>query len=181
MISVGKYADDFRCAKGRDFRFANDWRLCIRDPLFWGRLYESSTSRVVRHFALRRCNKMFAKRGCELTFNGNLGGGMIFGHGYNVTINCRTKTGYNCCFFKGCTIGSIRSGKREGVPVLGDRVTVGCNAFVCGGITIGNDVLIAANAFVDFDVPSHSIVIGNPGVIHHKEDPCRDYRAKEVL
>ena len=81
----------------------------------------------------------------------------------------------DCRRFWRRSIGSIRSGKREGVPKLGNRVVVGCNAFVCGGITVGDDVLIAANAFVDFDVPSNSLVIGNPGVIRHKENPCKDY------
>lgn len=40
---------------------------------------------------------------------------------------------------------------------------------------IGDDVLIAPGAFVNFDVPSHSVVIGNPGRIHSSKDPCRDY------
>ena len=49
------------------------------------------------------------------------------------------------------------------------------NASVCGSIRIGNDVLIAANSFVDFDVPDNSLVIGNPGEIHHKELATKDY------
>ena len=44
------------------------------------------------------------------------------------------------------------------------------NSTVVGNITIGNDVLIAPNTFVNFDVPDHSIVIGNPASIHHKEN-----------
>jgi serine O-acetyltransferase len=46
---------------------------------------------------------------------------------------------------------------------------------ICGNVTIGNDVLIAAGAYVNFDVPDNSVVIGNPGVIHHKENPSKDY------
>ena len=49
------------------------------------------------------------------------------------------------------------------------------NATVVGNINIGNDVLIAANAMVDFDVPDHSVVIGNPGVIHEKYNASQDY------
>jgi len=64
---------------------------------------------------------------------------------------------------------------KKGVPILGNNVVVCCNAFVCGGIHIGNDVLIASNSFVNFDVPSHSVVIGNPGVIHHKMVASMDY------
>lgn len=46
---------------------------------------------------------------------------------------------------------------------------------VCGGVKIGFEVLIAANAFVNFDVPDHSIVIGNPGIIHAKIGAALDY------
>lgn len=54
-------------------------------------------------------------------------------------------------------------------------MVVGTNAFVCVGITIGDDVLIAANSFVDFDVPKHSLVFGNPGIIKSKENATCDY------
>ena len=46
---------------------------------------------------------------------------------------------------------------------------------VCGNIVIGDDVLIAAGAFVNFDVPDNSVVVGNPGIIHHKEKPTQYY------
>lgn len=51
-----------------------------------------------------------------------------------------------------------------GVPTIGNEVWIGPNAVIVGGgITIGNNVLIAANSY--FNVPSNSIVIGNPGKI----------------
>jgi serine O-acetyltransferase len=34
-----------------------------------------------------------------------------------------------------------------------------------GNIKIGNNVLIAPNAYVNFDVPENSVVIGNPAQI----------------
>ena len=46
---------------------------------------------------------------------------------------------------------------------------------VCGNIRVGNDVLIAANAFVNFDVPNDSVVIGNLGQIYHKKNASKDY------
>ena len=49
------------------------------------------------------------------------------------------------------------------------------NATVVGNVTIGDDVLIAPGAFVNFDVPSHSVVIGNPAQIHHKENATEGY------
>ena len=56
-------------------------------------------------------------------------------------------------------------GKRKGTPVLGDRVYVGAGAVIAGGIQIGNDVLVAPNAFVNFDVPDGSVVLGNPAKV----------------
>jgi serine O-acetyltransferase len=143
--------------------------------IYWGRLSEQMTNPIFKHMAAFVSRWLLMRRGVEITFNGNIGDGLVLGHAFGITVNRRAKIGHNCVLFKGCTIGSVRSGKREGVPILGNRVVVGCNAFVCGGITIGDDVLIGANAFVDFDVPPNSIVIGNPGQIHHKESPCIDY------
>lgn len=147
----------------------------VLSAMYWGRLSERSDNQILKKVAAWVCKRMLSCRGIELEFNGNIGEGLVLAHGWGITVNSRAVLGKNCVLFKGCTIGSVRSGKREGWPRLGDRVVVGCNAFVCGGITIGNDVLIAANAFVDFDVPSNSIVIGNPGEIHYRENPCKDY------
>ena len=61
------------------------------------------------------------------------------------------------------------------VPFIGNRLAIGITATVIGNITIGDDVMIAPNSFVNFNVPSHSIVIGNPGVIHHKEKATVGY------
>lgn len=44
------------------------------------------------------------------------------------------------------------------------------------GVKIGNNVLIAPNAFVNFDVPDNSIVIGNPGqIIIRDSSPSAKY------
>ena len=43
-------------------------------------------------------------------------------------------------------------------------------------VKIGNNVLIAPNAFVNFDVPDNSIVIGNPGqIIIRDSSPSAKY------
>ena len=59
----------------------------------------------------------------------------------------------------------------RGPPRIGDRVWIGTNAVIVGGIEIGDDVLIAPGAFVNVDVPSGSTVIGNSGVVH-LDHPC---------
>ena len=59
-------------------------------------------------------------------------------------------------------------GDKKGCPTIGNNVTIYANATVCGKVYIGDNVDIASGAFVNFDVPDNSIVLGNPGVIHKK-------------
>ena len=48
---------------------------------------------------------------------------------------------------------------------VGKRSFVGANATIKQGITIGDDVIIGAGAVIINDIPSNSIVVGNPGRI----------------
>lgn len=124
----------------------------------------------------RTINKCVRRRyGNEIDFS-QIGEGIVLKHPYCITVAAHSKLGKNVTLFKGSTVGSIRSGAREGCPTIGDHVVVCSNAMVCGNIRIGNDVLICANAFVNFDVPDHSVVIGNPATIHYKMGAADDYR-----
>jgi len=126
----------------------------------------------LKKFILKKYSK---KYGLEISINAEIGRGLYLGHPYNITVGGGVRFGDNVNLHKGCTIGRENRGKREGVPSIGDNVAVGINATVIGNIHIGNDVMIAPNSFVNFDVPDHSIVIGNPGVIHHKDDATKGY------
>ncbi len=46
---------------------------------------------------------------------------------------------------------------------------------IVGNVKIGDDVLIAPLTFVNFDVPPHSIVIGNPAKIIPRENATKGY------
>lgn len=66
--------------------------------------------------------------------------------------------------------------EREKVlQTLGDDIWIGINASIVGGVKVGNDVMIAPGAFVNRDVPSHSVVIGNPCIIKHKDHATEGY------
>ena len=54
-----------------------------------------------------------------------------------------------------------KRGSRMGTPIIGDKVYIASGAVIVGKVKIGNNVLIAANSFVNFDVPDNSVVIGN--------------------
>ena len=90
-------------------------------------------------------------------------------------INPEAVIGRNFNISQGTLIGNAQ-GKRGGVPVIGDNVCVNANAVIIGGCRIGNNVLIAPGAFVNFDVPDNSIVIGNPGrIIQQETSPTAKY------
>lgn len=111
----------------------------------------------------------------EIPRDTKIGGGLYIGHPYGITINLKAVIGRNCNIHKGATIGQENRGTRQGVPTISDRVWIGINATIVGKITIGEDVLIAPNAYVNCDVPSHSIVFGNPCIIKAKENATKDY------
>jgi acetyltransferase-like isoleucine patch superfamily enzyme len=46
-----------------------------------------------------------------------------------------------------------------------DNVFIGCNSTILGGITIGNNVVVAAGSVVTKDVPPNSVVAGNPAKV----------------
>lgn len=75
---------------------------------------------------------------------------------------------------KGATIG-LSGGKRKGAPKIGNRVYVGINSTIIGGVVVGDDVMIAPNAFINQDIPSHSVVIGNPCIVIHKDNATEQY------
>lgn len=116
-----------------------------------------------------------SRRGLEISANQQIGGGFYLGHAYNITINHRAKIGRNCNIHKGVVIGQVNRGPRKGTPTIGNRVWIGINSAIVGNITIGDDVLIAPNSYVNVDVPSHSIVLGNPCIIKHKDWATEGY------
>ena len=119
---------------------------------------------------------LYSRRyGLEISNFAAIGKGLYLGHPYNITVAPDAVLGDNVNLHKGCTIGRENRGKRNGSPKIGNCVSIGINATVVGNIKIGDDFFIAPNSFVNFDVPSHSVVVGNPGVIHHRDNATEGY------
>ena len=95
----------------------------------------------------------------------SIGPGLYLGHFGGIVISPYAVLGSNVNVTKGATIGAASRGRRKGAPVLEDRVWVGANAIIVGKITVGSDAMIGPGAYVNFDVPSKAIVLGNPGQI----------------
>lgn len=111
----------------------------------------------------------------EMVCGTKIGGGLYIGHPYGITINPKAVIGCNCNLHKGVTIGQENRGVRAGAPLIGNDVWIGVNATVVGKITIGDDVLIAPNSYVNCDIPAHSVVLGNPCIIKHRDHATEGY------
>lgn len=48
---------------------------------------------------------------------------------------------------------------------IGDNVFIGVNSTILKGVTIGDNVIIGANSIINKDVPSNTVVAGNPAKI----------------
>ena len=103
------------------------------------------------------------------------GSGIYIGHFGRLIIHPDATLGNNINIATGVTIGQSNRGERKGTPVIGNDVWIGTNAVIVGRVTIGDDVMICPGAFVNTDVPSHSVVIGNPAVIHHRDNATEGY------
>ena len=122
---------------------------------------------ILRHFSY--------KFGFQIPVNTKIGAGFYIGHFGTIVISHNTVIGINCNISHGVTIGAIIYGKGKGAPKIGNKVWFGANAIVVGGVTVGDNVLIAPGAYVNFDVPSNSIVMGNPAKIIARENPTENY------
>jgi serine O-acetyltransferase len=103
--------------------------------------------------------------GFEISPTTAIGPGLYLGHFGGVVISPYAVLGSNINIAQGVTIGAASRGARRGAPTLGNRVWVGANAVIVGRVTIGDDALIGPGAYVNFDVPEKSVVIGNPGQV----------------
>lgn len=103
--------------------------------------------------------------GLEISPATRIGPGFYIGHFGGVVISPLAVIGANVNVAQGVTIGAASRGARRGAPTIEDRVWIGAHAIVVGKVTIGRDALIAPGAYVNFDVPEHALVLGNPGKI----------------
>ncbi|WPO90746.1 serine O-acetyltransferase [Chryseobacterium sp. HR92] len=127
---------------------------------------------VLRHYQI--------KYGFQIYPETQIGEGFYLGHWGSLVINPKTVIGKNCNIAQGVTIGQQNRGKNEGSPIIGDEVWIGTNAVIVGAITIGNNVLIVPNSYVNFDVPPNSVVIGNPAKIIPTPNATMDYINRKV-
>lgn len=101
----------------------------------------------------------------KIPYQAKIGRGSTFGYGgMGVVIHSKSIIGVNCTICQQVTIGGGNS-RFPGVPVIGNNVYIAKGSIVMGGITIGSNVTIGANAVVTKPVSDNAIVAGVPAKI----------------
>jgi serine O-acetyltransferase len=101
--------------------------------------------------------------GIEIPRATRIGPGLYIGHFGGITVSSSAVIGRNCNLSQNITIGVSGEGEKRGAPRLGDNVYIAPGARLFGGITIGDNVKIGANAVVYKDIPDDAIVVLDPG------------------
>lgn len=160
-------------------------------PFTWLNLFKGMRAQGFRYMFFRRIRDHYGKSSIwgllaslfvrrymykyGFQIGGMIGPGFYIGHFGTIVVSTLTTIGSNCNIAHGVTIGATRRGAIQGAPSIGSKVWIGANAIIVGKINIGDNVLIAPGAFVNTDVPSNSIVVGNPAHITHKPEATIGY------
>lgn len=104
--------------------------------------------------------------GIQIRLETRVGGGLRFQHFSSIVINEASVIGHHCLIFQGVTIGAASSG----IPQIGNYVILASGCKVIGGVHIGDNVIIGANAVVTHDIPANSIAVGIPAKVIGKND-----------
>lgn len=107
--------------------------------------------------------------GCYISFNSyiNLQSGTQLILGNNVSIGHNVKIYTSSFIAKKLVLEGVKENYGSEVKI-GNNVLIGANCFICPEIKIGNNVVIGANSVVTRDVPSDSVVAGNPAKVIKK-------------
>ena len=102
--------------------------------------------------------------GIELSYATKAGHSLKLFHGQALVVHKGVIIGNFCTLRQSTTIGNkqLPDKRYSGCPVLGDHVDVGAQVCIIGDITIGDNVIIGAGSIVTKDIPSDSVVVGNP-------------------
>ena len=113
----------------------------------------------------------------KVTGDSSIGKGTYFVcNGISTVIIPGTIIGKNCVL--GLRFSTVRKFPYKEVPKLGNNVWCGPNVVIAGPVIIDDDVIIAANSFVDKSVPKGAIVAGSPArIIGWRKD--LDYKIEE--
>jgi serine O-acetyltransferase len=167
-----------------EFKFLNSFRRTQYYYLAKGKGLKgikNFKNRFLFHFYNISLNHYTTKYQFQIPFETRIGKGLYIAHFGRIIIHPKSVIGHNVNISTGVIIGTQFRGARKGSPNIGNYVWIGANAVIVGNIRVGNNVLIAPGAYINFDVPDNSIVIGNPGLIRRSPGATLGYINNTIL
>ncbi len=147
--------------KSAGFRFTYYMRMCA-----YARERTLLKYTLYPFYKLRK-NRACGKVGAEIFELTQIGKGLHIAHSGCIVVHSGAVLGDNVSLSQGVTIGqTIKDGKVL-LPVIGNNVYLAPGAKVIGGVHVGDNVAVGANAVVTHDVPSGAVVAGVPARVLH--------------
>lgn len=112
--------------------------------------------------------------GCEIRPEAEIGPGLFMPHPNGIMM-APVRIGRNCILAPLSGLGARGGWDEDGMPVVGDNVTIYLHSTVLGPVTVGDDVVIAGYSMVTESIPAGMLVAGVPA------KPMRPLRADEIL
>ena len=129
---------------------------------------KSVVSRVLAVWLQKR---QLRKWSCEISHTAKIAKGVRFCHPIGIVVGAGTIIDEGVKIWQNVTFGShgqkTNSEKRYPTIIKGAYIYAG--AIVIGGVTIGENAIIAANSVVNIDVPPNSVAVGAPCRILSKD------------
>ncbi len=89
-----------------------------------------------------------------------IGKGLMIWHGYSTVLNAK-RIGENCQIWQNVTLGKKTIYETDDRPTIGNNVSMCTGSVIVGDISIGNGVIVGANATVVKNVPEKCTVVGS--------------------
>ncbi|WP_281281569.1 serine O-acetyltransferase [Fluviicola chungangensis] len=122
----------------------------------------------MRLLASRQRVKMISQGNCDISIYSEIGKNFKLAHPLSVVIGAGVIIKDNVTIFQNVTLGS-HGRKEKQYPIIEDNVIIYTGAVVIGGISIGKNAVIGANAVVNKDIPDNHVAYGNPLIIKSKK------------
>lgn len=118
---------------------------------------------ALRHYSV--------KYGFQIPWQTDIGPGLSIGHYGTIIVNPNSRIGTNCNITAGVLLGLNHKLDEHGhslgfeYPIIGNRVSLGNNAKVIGGVNIGDNVVVGVSSVVTKDVKANSVMVGIPAKV----------------
>ena len=161
------HADQIALGRGHKYGF-KDWLMddiwtferLLRKVEYYNNCKKNIWFGLVRRFMYYRLHKMAVRMSFSIPIN-TFGEGLSIAHYGPIVVNVKSKIGKNCRIHVGVNIGE--GGPNATSHIIGDNCYLGPGAKLFGGIVLGNNIKVGANAVVNKSFPDgNCTLVGVP-------------------